>query len=147
VTNHQIVEKYKRDNPKRDVAVVALRDKDGRVFLVRTHRLKDWWQPVGGGVDPEDASPLMAAARETKEELGVTLDPAKLHLVITAPYDFGEGTVYFFEVFVDAESLAMTIDAKEIIDNRWFALDECLALPTFDATGQFLKRLNDERAK
>ncbi len=47
--NEIIIRQYAKDNPKRDVAVVGLRDAEGDVLLMRTHTLPDLWQPVGGG--------------------------------------------------------------------------------------------------
>lgn len=92
--------------------------------MVRTHKLTEWWQPVGGGVDPEDKSPKEAAAREIQKELGISIDPSILSLKLVTPYDFGEGNVYFYEAFIDRESLVMKIDDEEIIDYKWFSLQE-----------------------
>jgi 8-oxo-dGTP pyrophosphatase MutT (NUDIX family) len=138
-----IAKQYSQDHPKRDVAVVGLRDKQGEILLVRTHKLTEWWQPVGGGVDADDKSPEEAVTRELQEEMGITLDPTKLHLTTTTPYDFGEGTVYFFEALVDRDSLKMKIDTVEIIDHRWFTIEESLKLPVFAATAQFLQKLSE----
>ena len=107
-------EKYRQEHPKRDVAVVGIRDSAGRVFLVRTHKLTEWWQPIGGGVDPEDITPQAAAIREVKEELGIEIELVDLKLIIETPYDFGEGTVYFYETKIDPET-SFTIDPVEIV--------------------------------
>jgi 8-oxo-dGTP pyrophosphatase MutT (NUDIX family) len=140
-------EKYSQNYPKRNVAVVGLRDRQGRILLVRTHKLAEWWHPVGGGMDPEDNSPEETVVRELKEEMGIILNPDELHLVMTAPYDFGEGTVHFFEALVDKEPLDMKLDTKEIIDYRWFSIKNSLELPTFAATTKFLQKLARDSPK
>ena len=123
---------------------MGLRDRDGNIFLVRTHKLTEWWQPVGGGVDPEDNSPEEAAVREIYEELGISIDPSDLILKLVTPYDFGEGNVYFYEAFIDRESLAMKIDEVEIIDYKWFSAQESLALKAFPATAAFLRKISQQ---
>lgn len=138
---NDVVEQYGKDHPKREVAVVGLRDEEGNVFLVRTHKLTEWWQPVGGGVDAEDKSPEEAAVREIQEELGISIDPNSLTLILVTPYDFGEGSVYFYEALVDRESLIMKIDEIEIIDHKWFSPQESLELKAFPATAAFLQKL------
>lgn len=140
-----IVERYSKDHPKREVAVVGLRDERGNVFLVRTHKLTEWWQPVGGGVDPEDKSPEEAAVREIREELGISIDLSSLSLILVTPYDFGEGNVYFYETLVNRESMSMKIDEVEIIDFKWFSPQESLSLKAFPATVAFLQKIAQEK--
>lgn len=57
-------------------AGVLMRHHDGRILLVKpTYR--DGWQFPGGGVDTNE-SPRQAATRETKEELGLDIEPGRL---------------------------------------------------------------------
>ena len=139
--NDEVTKQYAEDHPKRDVAVVGLRDVDDNVLLTRTHKLPDYWQPIGGGVDPEDTSPKAAAVRELQEEFGISLEPAQLIDVLATPYDFGEGTVYFFEAKVDRDTIEFTIDAEEVVEYRWFSKEEALALPAMAATQAYLQQL------
>ena len=44
------------------------------LLLIHHRRLDRWLQP-GGHIDPEDASPIAAAAREVTEETGVIVEP------------------------------------------------------------------------
>ena len=139
--NENALKQYTKENPKRDVAVVGLRDMSGKVLLMRSHKLPDYWQPIGGGIDPEDVSPKAAAVREIEEELGIIIDPSILNEVLTTPYDFGEGTVYFFDAQIDSERLELSIDSHEVVEHRWFSKEELTGLPAMPATQAYLKQL------
>jgi 8-oxo-dGTP pyrophosphatase MutT (NUDIX family) len=134
-------EEYKQEHPERNVAVVGLRDAAGNVLLVRTHKLTQWWQPIGGGIDSEDKTPEAAAVREVQEELGITVDPNDLVLVLETAYDFGRGTVYFYEIQVDRNAVSLIIDEHEIIDHEWFSPKEAQEVNAFPATKAYLQTL------
>lgn len=137
--DEMILKDYAKKNPRRDVAVVGLRDGEGDVLLTRSHKLPDHWQPIGGGIDESDASPADAAVRELKEEFNLEFGKEALTQVMTAPYDFGEGTIYFYELKVDRRKLRITVDTEEIAEYRWFSKDEVLELPAMPATAAYLK--------
>ena len=139
--NKDILKQYAREHPTRNVAVVGLRDGEGNVLLMRSHKLPELWQPVGGGIDQEDVSPSAAAAREVREELGLFLNARDLKQVLTTPYDFGEGTVYFFETSVDRTNLELHIDPEEVRECAWFSLDKLESLPAMPATRKYLQYL------
>jgi len=67
------VERERRLNGGRDVAVVGLRDPEGRVLMVQTRRFPSRWQPIGGGIDPGDSGPVATLVRELGEEAGLEL--------------------------------------------------------------------------
>ena len=48
---------------------------DGSSLLLIHHRRLDRWLQPGGHIDPEDASPIIAAAREVWEETGIATTP------------------------------------------------------------------------
>ena len=48
---------------------------DGSSLLLIHHRRLDRWLQPGGHIDPEDTSPIAAAAREVLEETGITTEP------------------------------------------------------------------------
>lgn len=89
-------EKYKKEYPKRNVAMVGFINEDGQVLLTRTTKLPQSWHAIGGGIDSDDESPEAAVVREVKEELDIALDPKELKFVITVPYDFGEGSIHYY---------------------------------------------------
>ena len=139
--NNDIIKQYSNEYPRRDVAVVGLRDVNENVLLMRTHKLPDLWQPIGGGIEPEDATPKAAAVRELQEEFGISLDSSKLIDVLTTPYDFGEGTVYFFDAKVNRDNIEFEVDPQEVVEYRWFSKEEVLALPAMAATQAYLQQI------
>ena len=143
--NDAVIENYKKANPKRNVAVIGLRNNSRKILLVRTRKLPDAWQPVGGGIKAVDTSAEGAVIREVKEEIGIDINPSSLNLKLTVPYDFGEGNIYFFEATLQ-QGLQLSVDSTEILECRWFNLREAELLPAFPATKQFLKLLATENS-
>jgi 8-oxo-dGTP pyrophosphatase MutT (NUDIX family) len=138
-TEDALILRERRNNARRDVAVVGLRNEHGDVLMIETRRLPGSWQPVGGGVDPEDNTPEQAAVREVKEELDIDLTLDDLTFVLAAPYEFGEGTVHCFEAKLSPA--ARPHFNKEILRHRWLPVPEARKLPAFRATMQFLEAL------
>lgn len=135
------VTQYAKDRPSRNVAVVGLRDEAGNVLLMRSHKLPNHWQPIGGGIEQDDTSPQAAACRELREEFGIDIDSSELSLVVQTPYDFGEGTVYFFDAQVDRSIMKFNVDPIEVVEYRWFSTEEAVSLPTMPATKAYFQRL------
>jgi 8-oxo-dGTP pyrophosphatase MutT (NUDIX family) len=128
--------------PTRTVVVALLENTSHEVLLVRTHRLPNRWQPVGGGVDAEDKSLLQAISREVAEECGITIPPESFNHIFKAPYDFGTGTVHFYTAALP-DSSGLKMDSKELCDWAWFSLDAAARLPMYPATEaciQYLKK-------
>lgn len=46
-------EKYRKEHPKRNVAMVGLRDEGGLVLLSRTAELPQSWHAIGAGLTPK----------------------------------------------------------------------------------------------
>lgn len=139
-TEDATVLRERRINGRRDVAIVGLTNERGEVLMIETSRLPGRWQPVGGGVDPDDDTPEHAAVREAKEELDVELRVDDLTLVASAPYDFGEGTVYCYQATLPS-STRLHFNGREILQHRWLPVSEALKLPAFPATMRFLRAL------
>jgi 8-oxo-dGTP diphosphatase len=89
----------------------------GRVLLVEPS-YKQHWDIPGGIVEPGE-SPRDAAAREVKEELGLTVEPGRLLVVDAVVLPNGELlTAYIFDGhWID--TAAITVDAKEIVSWAW----------------------------
>lgn len=68
---------------KRVISQVAIRDSDGRLLLCQLSYKPDWDLP--GGVVEVGESPRLAAAREVREELALTVEAGDLLLVDWLP--------------------------------------------------------------
>lgn len=106
------------------VSAVVLRDRVGRVLLVRK-RGTDMWMNPGGKPEPGEA-PAECAVREVGEELGLQLVADQLaHLGrYTAPAANEAGHTVVADVFVWPMALDETPSAAaEIAETRWVAVD------------------------
>jgi 8-oxo-dGTP pyrophosphatase MutT (NUDIX family) len=106
---------------ERSAARVILLDADGRVLVMRGHDVnqpeRSWWFTIGGGIDPGE-TPVEAALRETREEVGVALTAADLVgpvLTRTGIFEFYAETCRQYEVFY----LARTPSAIEVTAAGW----------------------------
>ncbi|MEK9157335.1 MAG: NUDIX hydrolase [Patescibacteria group bacterium] len=127
---------------KRNVAVLGLINDREEILLVRTRKYPDYWQPIGGGIDEEDTDARAAIVREVYEEAGLRIDPKIMSEVVQTPFDFGEGTVFFFTApcFDDQK---INIDEGEIVEAGWFAIQETEDIPVYPATKTFLGILRE----
>lgn len=125
-------------------AHVLIRDRDGRILLVR--HVEGRWQLPGGAVDPGEG-PGEAARRECREELGVEVEPLRIAGVYGGPehrvrYANGDEAAWVATVF-DARIVAgePAPSDDEIDALGWFDPDELAALPQSAATRALLRDL------
>lgn len=124
----------------RDTAVVVLRDGHGRVLFARTMRLPNHWSLPGGGVEPADGSPAVAAVRELREELGLRLSAPTLRPLASAPSDLDRGTVHFFEAPEPLTDAVLRTSA-EILETEWLNPGDALLRQLMPATRRLLINL------
>lgn len=105
-------------------ALVLLRDRDGRMLLLRQPPGSAWSLP--GGLLNRGETPRDAAARELAEETGVRVDPsAVLPMSPNAQVNSDAQQVdLVFTATVDDPEIA--VDRVEVAEARWFSPD---ALP------------------
>ncbi|MBM4041866.1 MAG: NUDIX pyrophosphatase [Planctomycetes bacterium] len=112
----------------------------------------DWWHFVAGGGE-EGESPLDAARRETREEIGITPKGELLPLdsMATIPrHWFAAGAEWPPEVYVVPE-YAFAVEtgeaeltlSEEHTELRWVPYDEAQALLTWDSNRTALWELNE----
>lgn len=130
----------RKRHPFREVAVVLLEDDADRFLLVRTRKLPESWQPLGGGKESTDASLIATALRELKEEAALEMAPEDLTFILETPFDFGDGRVQFFRSKLNDVGL-LKLDSEEIIEHRWFTLREAATLPMFPASKSCVEKL------
>lgn len=125
------------------VASVLLWNENGEVLLVRTHKHPNYWQPVGGMVEPGEG-PLRAALRELEEECSLRLEPEDLSLGLVANGQIDARRVFLFTAHV-ASTESMVLNLKELIECKWFDIKDAVDQNVFNATGRLLlQRLSEE---
>lgn len=140
----EYIRRERQEYPNRTVAVLILVDVNERILLVKTHRLPNHWQPLGGGVKATDASPEAAVLREIKEEAGLALQTEEIRKIFDTDYDFGVGRVHFFVAHFD-KGESLEFNDVEILSWKWFSLNMSMTLPVFPATKKCLAYLDSHR--
>lgn len=109
---------------KRVSAAMVLR-RDGMVLMVKA-TYKDFWTFPGGVVDPGE-SPLVAAIRETREEVGLSIDPTAVSFLscgyIPEKAGFLDRLHYFFEADTIPDQ-EIVLQADEIAAYEWVPYQE-----------------------
>jgi 8-oxo-dGTP diphosphatase len=102
-------------------AVMALRRTDGALLLVEQRHSPGWALP--GGLLNRGESPSEAVVREVAEEVGITIDPAKLPrpFAVVAPNVRRVDVVYVMVAF-DAVTARRGPDTDEVTAVGWFDL-------------------------
>lgn len=109
-------------------------DAAGRVLLAWQAGATDGWGTVGGAVDPGE-SPVEAAIREAREEIGVEIRLGRLLDVLGGPdyevtYPNGDRTAYVTTVYEASviEGVPAPADG-ELSDVGWFTREELTEIP------------------
>ena len=112
---------------------------DERLLLVRTSYRRGWELP-GGGVRAGE-SPLAAALREAREEVGIALEPARLSppLVIDEYFEHRHDRVHLYEGEL-GPGVAPRVDRREIVQARYFAAREWPQIAVTPLVRRYLRR-------
>jgi coenzyme F420-0:L-glutamate ligase len=115
-------------------ATTVVLDATARQTLLTLHPRVGAWLPLGGHVEPQDATLAAAAAREATEESGIPdlrLDPVPLYLgVFPATCSLGVPTRHLDVIFMAvAPAGATEVRSDESDDLRWFPVDELPEAP------------------
>jgi dihydroneopterin triphosphate diphosphatase len=143
--------------PKTQLECIVFRTKPRIEFLLlkRIPEKGGFWQPVCGGLEPEDASLIDGAYRELEEETTVTRSDVlavfeNVHtFVMDKHYLTGEPidpvTEYVFAFEVDPE-VTISIDSNiypEHDEFRWVSFDEAMKLLKWENNKEAFRKLKD----
>lgn len=109
-------------------AAVLLETEDGNVLALRASYKQHWSLP--GGIVDAGESPLTAALREVREEIGLVLTPERLSFRAIACRRSVDimSHQYIFHCSVAAEELEnLTLQASEIVGSALLSPEEVLA--------------------
>ena len=99
---------------------VFIEDAEGRVLLIRqSYGTRAWTMPAGGAKRSEDPEP--AIRREVREELGCELHALEVIYQAEERLHGAPHQVCVFRARATGEPVA---DRREVLEARWFALDD-----------------------
>jgi 8-oxo-dGTP pyrophosphatase MutT (NUDIX family) len=108
-------------------ALVIVRRPNGQVLLVRQSYRPDWFLP--GGLVQRGETPLAAAARELREEVGLAPSQVAGPLATFVDAPIRTVTVFCEAALDDVAAGAAAPASREILEARWFSPD---ALPAIN---------------
>lgn len=119
IYNQEDNDKHAAELPKKHVAVkLILKSTTGKILLVKPS-YKPTWQLPGGAVEAGE-DPRSALAREINEEIGLIVEPTKLHLI---EYVLREDYDHLFLIFEYVEGVVetaqITLGNAEIQDYKF----------------------------
>lgn len=115
----------------------------GRVLLIRrarAPRLGQWSLP--GGAQEVGETVFQAAAREVREETGLTVRPTGVVTVVDAITRDGDGRVEYHYTLVEVSAeweAGEAACADDALDARWATVDEAASLVPWDETERVIR--------
>ncbi|MGW6199925.1 NUDIX domain-containing protein [Kribbella sp. NPDC055110] len=111
---------------KRMAADCLFTDQAGRLLVLQPPYKPTW--DIPGGLVERDESPRLAAQREVREEIGLTVEPGGLLAVDWIPQsgDFTEIVAFLFDggVLTPADIDRIVLQPTEVTSSRFVTLDE-----------------------
>lgn len=109
-------------------ASLILEDADGRALIVKASYKSHWTFP--GGVIDQNETPLLGAVRETREEVGLVIDPATVSFawVATRASRIADTYQFVFRAPLPTDAAAhIVLQADEIDDYAWIRRSDVAA--------------------
>ena len=110
---------------------------DDKVLVIK-NSYKDFWTIPCGMIDRGE-TPLEAAAREVKEEVGIFLthDQMLFRKVILNTSEYKKDHIHLFECRL-SKLPKVVIDNREVVDFSWLSRSDIREFPLFDPIKEFL---------
>lgn len=125
--------RWLKDNPPKKHFVVynVVINDPCKDFLLVHHRATGLWLPCGGHIEPNE-TPLNAALRELREELGIEAAPVngRAFFVSISPGEESSQHACLWFLFPVCSYPAITLNRDELIAANWFSRE---ALPVGDS--------------
>lgn len=111
-------------------ALCLVRRDDGRMLLVHHYYRPGWGLP--GGIVKRREQVDDAARREVCEEVGLKVDLIGSPAVVVDPFEQRVDVAYLAQASSGHDPYSIEIHSPEIIETRWFTLDEIKRLEDGD---------------
>jgi 8-oxo-dGTP diphosphatase len=95
-----------------------------------------WWGPVSGKIEPKE-SPEDAVARESLEEVGLTVHP--IRKVWENVSSSGRYRLHWW--LAEYVSGELALDAREASDARWLRVEETTRMKIFEGDREFYEKV------
>ncbi len=123
-----MIHQYFRVGPRQAAGALIINDSD-QLLLVRDRLRREWSYP--GGYLDRGEDPLVACAREVREEVGLQLDLSRLTQVETHHWHRPLGRLVFTTFLTHvtaAEAANLQLQRRELLEARWVNLPEAVQL-------------------
>ena len=134
-------------------AIIIMKTQDGGYIMQqRSPKAKHspgMWDVTGGGVSAGETS-AQAAVREAFEELGVTVEPDNLRLMLTEVTEWGEDYGMICDTYaarVNVPENGFVIAEREVSGVKVVPFEEFVNTVTYNKTEQFCRMLKRTEAE
>lgn len=120
-------------------AIVSVILKDNKILLIERGSktpFAGWWGPVSGKIEPGE-SPEDAVARESLEEVGLTVRP--IRKVWENVSSSGRYRLHWW--LAECVSGELTLDTREASDSRWLGIEEATRMKIFEGDREFYEKV------
>jgi nucleoside triphosphatase len=111
------------------VASALIRNREGKVLLIRSHKWGDEYLVPGGHVEPGEAV-VDAAKREGEEETGLQIRPlfcVNIGELINSPSFHRPAHLVYFHFVCEALTETITLQEDELKDYEWLTPNDALS--------------------
>lgn len=123
-----------------------IRNKEGKILLVKNPKWKDWLIP-GGHVEPGETI-MEAAIREVKEETGLSVRPIAIldfqEVINSKDFHRPAHFISFHCLLETGDDEAVTF-SREVTEYKWFSIEEALQVKLVEGVKKTLRQYVHEQ--